>query len=160
MKHLYPGFILLLLIAMSMISCSKEIIMPEEVADELSGETYTPRNPDSLRLNFLWIRPNASSAQVPGARFQLLNDTGAVLINTLDIMSGDDSVFVFSPSRGLDPGSYFMTVKSPSGAVIDTTTIDFNTDDFSDEIRIDKPNVTYYLQITWLHKVIPVEPAQ
>lgn len=152
MKHFYPFLLITLMLSLSIISCQKEtFVLPEDeslLAGDIS-EQY--RAPDSLRLNFLWIKPHGENTP-PGARFQLLNDTGGVVINSLDMMSGNDSVFVYSPYRGLEAKAYLVQLKSPTGAIIDSMTLDFSSQNFDDEWIIENENVTYYMQLSWLYK--------
>lgn len=157
MRHLYPLLLITSMLSLGMISCQKEsFVLPEDETQLTEDFAQTNRTPDSLRLNFLWIKPHGEY-NLPGARFQLLNDTGGVVINGLDMMSGSDSVYVFNPYEGLEQKEYTLLVKSPTGAIIDTTHFNFTAPDFDDELVIEKENVTYYMQISWLYKVISEE---
>ncbi len=132
-------------------SCQKEFILPEKEEGEIIPEVVEVA-PDSAVINFIWIKTHTPQM---GARLQIKNDTGAVVLNALDILQNADTVFQFSTNCGMNKNQYLFTIKSPSGAVLDTMNIKFEYEKNLDELIIDRANLKYYIQLSWLHSGQP-----
>jgi hypothetical protein len=129
-------------------SCQKEFVMPEKEVEPDSLNLIMP-NPDSARINFIWVKTFASQI---GARLELRNDTGAILMNAIDMIQNNDSIFQFEANKGINLKKYILTVKTPNGSILDTLHYNFTYQEDLDEIIIERPNVKYYLQISWLYR--------
>lgn len=147
MKSFLYIYTLLSLIMISS-SCQKEFVLPENET-ELDSIAMIVPNPDSARINFIWVKTH--TAQI-GARLELRNDTGAVLMNAIDMIQNNDTIFQFNANEGINLKQYIFTVKTPTGLILDTLHYNFNYQEDLDEIIIERPNLKYYLQISWLHK--------
>lgn len=139
---------LLLASVMIMSSCQKEFVLPEKEALQHSLQVAMPQ-PDSARINFIWVKTH--SAQI-GARLELRDDTGAVLMNAIDMIQNNDTIFQFDTNKGVNLSQYVFTVKTPTGTILDTLHYTFNYQKNLDEIIIERPNLQYYIQISWLYK--------
>ncbi len=147
MKSFLPTYFLLFIV-MIISSCQKEFILPEKQEEKAIASIAIPE-PDSARINFIWVKINSAPI---GARLELRNDTGAVLLNALDMLQNNDTIFQFNVDKGINLEQHQFTVKSPSGATLDTLLYNFEYKKNQDEIIIERPNLKYYIQISWLHK--------
>jgi hypothetical protein len=143
MKHTL--YLFLAIIAL-LPSCQKEFVMPEEIVEELPP-VYVP---DSMRINFIWVAPNDNAPNLIGARLELRNMEDSLLLNGVDIMGSQDSVFQWYPSIGLNSDSYYFKLKSPTGQPLDSCAIQLSDALGKDEWIIQQPNYTYYIQLTWI----------
>ncbi|MFN6378083.1 MAG: hypothetical protein ACK4WD_02330 [Flavobacteriales bacterium] len=145
------AFLYIILLLASLVffnSCQKEFILPEK--DEAQDSTLVTRqNPDSAVLNFIWIKTNDTYV---GTRLEIKNDTGGVILNALDMLQSTDTVFQFPINCGIHLKKHVFTVKSPTGAVLDTMHFQLNYQEHLDELIISRENLTYFIQLSWLYK--------
>ncbi len=129
-------------------SCQKEFILPDK-DDAQDSTLVTRQNPDSAVLNFIWIKTNDTHF---GTRLEIKNDTGGVILNALDMLQSIDTVFQFPINCGIHLKKHVFTVKSPTGAILDTMHFQLHYEENLDEIIIERPNLKYYIQLAWLYK--------
>ncbi|MFO0359216.1 MAG: hypothetical protein ACK50N_01835 [Flavobacteriales bacterium] len=145
------AFLYTLLLLASLVvfnSCQKEFILPEK--DDAQDTTFVAsQKPDSAVLNFIWIKTNDTYI---GTRLEIKNDTGGVILNALDMLQSTDTVFQFPINCGIHLKKHVFTVKSPTGAILDTMHFQLHYEENLDEIIIERPNLKYYIQLAWLYK--------
>jgi hypothetical protein len=129
-------------------SCTKNSFTwtPEEIVVE---EAYIP---DSLKLNFIWVKPSPEWGTMFGARYEIRNQLDSVLCSGVDVMGPNDSVFKFFPNYELKSEPYKLLVKSPTGQLLSEREISFDESMFTDEWILDDSLFTYYFQMTWQSK--------
>jgi hypothetical protein len=136
----YIGFV-----AIMFTSCKKDSFTwtPEEIDEE---ETYIP---DSLKLNFIWVKPSPDWGTMFGARYEIRNISDSLLCGGVDVMGPNDSVFQFYPHFELKSEPYKFLVKSPTGQLLSEREVSFENSLFNDEWMLSDTLFTYYFQMTW-----------
>lgn len=131
--------------ALMFTSCTKNSFTwtPEEIVME---EPYIP---DSLKLNFIWVKPSPEWGTMFGARYEIRNSFDSLLCGGVDVMGPNDSVFQFYPHYQLRSEPYRFLVKSPTGQLLSEREISFDQSFFTDEWMLADSLFTYYFQMTW-----------
>lgn len=126
-------------------SCTKNSFTwtPEEIVVE---EAYIP---DSLKLNFIWVKPSPAWGTMIGARYEIRNSSDSILVSGVDVMSPTDSVFQYYPHFELKSEPHKIFVKSPTGQILSEREITFDQSLFNDEWMLQDSLFTYYFQISW-----------
>lgn len=132
-------------VALTFTSCTKNSFTwtPEEIVVE---EPYIP---DSLKLNFIWVKPSPEWGTMFGARYEIRNSEDSLLCGGVDVMGPNDSVFQFYPHYELKSEPYRFLVKSPTGQLLSEREISFDQSLFTDEWILPDSLFTYYFQMTW-----------
>jgi hypothetical protein len=135
-------------VAFMFTSCTKNSFTwtPEEIVVE---EAYIP---DSLKLNFIWVKPSPDWGTMFGARYEIRNSEDSLLCGGVDVMGPNDSVFQFYPHYELKSEAYKFLVKSPTGQLLSEREISFDQSQFTDEWMLSDTLFTYYFQMTWKPK--------
>lgn len=135
-----------------MTSCQKDFEIPltDESIDSLTTASEE-KVADSVIINFLWVKTTNQYSNLIGARFELRDEQDSLILSVLDIMNNNDSVFIFEPHKEIPVGNYKLLTKSPTGMIIDNTTLAFEYDKYLDEIVMEQSNVTYFMKFTWTY---------
>lgn len=135
-------------VALMFTSCTKDSFT-WTTEENVVEETYIP---DSLKLNFIWVKPSPGWGTMYGARYEIRNSSDSVLCGGVDVMGPNDSVFKFFPHYELKSEPYKLLVKSPTGQVLSEREISFDQSLFTDEWVLPDSLFTYYFQMTWAPK--------
>ena len=163
MKNAITISIFTAVLSLSLVSCQKEFYMPTAsvtVADTTTTvsnneETATTAvlGEDVAKLNFVWLQPEGSNANLQGVKIEIADKSGEVVFSANDVMAAGDDMFQWYPGIILQSDEYTFTMKSASGNVISVSTLNVSEAFQQDEYIHQADGAKFFLQLTW-EKVI------
>lgn len=104
---------------------------------------------DVAKLNFVWLQPEGVNANLQGVKIEIADKNGEVVFSAIDVMAAGEEMFQWYPGIILQSEEYTFTMKSASGNLLSTSTLNV-ADAFQQDEYIHQANgAKFYLQMTW-----------
>jgi flagellar hook assembly protein FlgD len=159
MKNAITISIFAAVLSLSLVSCQKEFYMPTAsvtVADTTTAvsnnEEIAPTavlGEDVAKLNFVWLQPEGSNANLQGVKIEIADKSGEVVFSANDVMAAGDDMFQWYPGIILQSDVYTFTMKSASGNVLSVSTLNVAEAFQQDEYIHQADGAKFFLQLTW-----------